>query len=77
MNFFFYECFYDQTIFFLCTYFLILCYTDCIFHTFYFRFYFVKIMLDTWNLQNYTKVKFVCYIPLRRNFVTLSKKQNK
>ena len=33
---------------------------------------FVKIMLDVCNTQNYTKVKFVFYIPLRLNFMALN-----
>ena len=32
----------------------------------------VKIMLDQCNTQNYTKVKFVFYIPLRLNFMALT-----
>ena len=34
---------------------------------------FVKIMVDVCNPQNYTKVQFVFYIPLRLNFVALKK----
>ena len=34
---------------------------------------FVKIMVDVCNLQNYTKVKFVFYIPVRLKFMALNK----
>ena len=33
---------------------------------------FVKIIVDVCNPQNYTKVKFVFYIPLEINFVALN-----
>ena len=33
---------------------------------------FVKIMVDVCSPQNYTKVKFVFYIPLRLNFMALN-----
>ena len=34
---------------------------------------FVKVMVNVGNPQNYTKVKFVFHIPLRRNFMALNK----
>ena len=37
------------------------------------RDFFVKRMVDVCNPQNYTKAKFVFYIPLRHNFVALNK----